>query len=190
MRFAWIGFFSSRGKACSAFIIGHSPQAAPFVHTIFAMTNCPYSRQRAGFTMIEVMLVITLVAILTAMMIPRIGRTLQSVQVNRAAALVAGDLEAAFTMAARRRQPMRITWGGGTTYTIADRSDGTVRLSRTVAGDTDLGTMTITFDDNQVDVFPHGVATIDGAPLNVTVTLGGSNRSITMSSAGHVRMVQ
>ncbi len=130
---------------------------------------------------------LTLIAILTAMMIPKIGRTLQSVQVNRAAAIVAGDMEAAFTMAGRQRKPMRIAWDGAATYTIADRADGTVRLSRLLTGDSDIGSLTVDFSEDEIDVFPRGVST---DPLTVTLSAGASTRSITVSTAGYVRIVQ
>jgi prepilin-type N-terminal cleavage/methylation domain-containing protein len=144
-------------------------------------------KHRLGFTMIEVMLAITVVAILSGMMIPKIGRTLRSIQVNRAAAIVAGDMEAAFTLAARNRKPMRITWDGGTNYTVADRNGGTVRLSRALLGDSDIGTITANFNPvGPIDVFPHGVST---AAFTVTITGGTSAKAITVSTAGHVRVV-
>jgi len=144
-------------------------------------------RHRSGFTLIEVAMTLTLIAILTAMMVPKIGRTLQSVQVNRAAAIVAGDMEAAFTMAGRQRKPMRIAFDGAATYTIADRADGTVRLSRLLTGDSDIGSLTVNFSQTPVDVSPRGVST---AALTVTLSAGASTRAISVSTAGHVRVVQ
>lgn len=87
--------------------------------------------------MIELVLTFTIIGILTAMMIPKIGRTIQATRVNRASAILAADLEQAFTLAARFRKPMRITCTCNTgRYTIADRTGGTVRLSRAVVGST------------------------------------------------------
>jgi type II secretory pathway pseudopilin PulG len=135
--------------------------------------------------MIETMMVMAVISILLAMMVPKIGRTLQSVQVRRSASIVAGDLEAAFTMAARQRKPMRIAWPGGTVYTVADRTGGTVRLSRRLNADSDLGTMVVNFSATPIDVFPHGVAS---APLTVTITSGASTRTIVLTTAGQVRV--
>ncbi len=90
---------------------------------------------RSGFTMIELALALTVIAIMTAMMIPRLGRVMNSTRVNRTATIVASDLEQAFTLAGRFRKPMRITCDcPNSIYTIADRSDGTLRLTRRLQG--------------------------------------------------------
>jgi hypothetical protein len=114
---------------------------------------------------------------------------MQATRVNRTAAIVASDLEQAFTLAARYRRPMRVSCTCGTaTYTVADRTGGTVRLRRTL-GDADLGRVTIAFEapvGGMVDVFPSGVST---ELLQVRVTSGISTRAVTLSTAGHVRII-
>ena len=160
------------------------------------MNNCTGLRQplpfrsRRGFTMVELVLTFTIIGIMAAMMIPKIGRTMQATRVNRASAIVAADLEQAFTLAGRFRRPMRIscTCGSGI-YTIADRAGGTVRLSRTLVGDSDLGNMTLAFElpvAGIVDVFPSGVST---TLLRARITSGISTRAVTLSTAGHVRII-
>jgi hypothetical protein len=75
------------------------------------------------------------------------------------------------------------------TYTVADRTGGTVRLTRTLGRDADLGTLTLAFEapvGGIVDVFPSGVST---AVLQVRLTSGPSTRAVTLSTAGHVRIV-
>jgi type II secretory pathway pseudopilin PulG len=140
--------------------------------------------------MVELALTLTIVAIMSAMTIPSIRRTMQATRVNRATAIVAADLEHAFTLAGRFRRPMRIscTCGGGV-YTVADLGGGTVRLRRTLIGDSDIGSMTLAFNPpvaGIVDVFPSGVSS---TPLTVRITLGNSTRAVTLSTAGHVRIV-
>lgn len=142
--------------------------------------------------MVELVLVFTLVGLMTAFAVPRMAATIRASQVNRAATIVAGDLEAAWTMAARYRKPMRITCTCGTgRYTVADRTGGTVRLSRALVGDGDLGRMTLTFSEPTTDIFPNGVGsfTTTNAPLVVRVTSGTSTRAVRVTSAGYVRIV-
>lgn len=150
-----------------------------------------HERARLGFTMIELVLVFTLIGIITAFAIPKTARVIRASQVNRAATIVAADLEAAFTLAARQRRPMRIACTCGTArYTIADRAGGTVRISRALRGDNDLGSMTLTFSQNPLDVFPNGVASFTTVPpLLVRVTSGASTKGVTMTSAGFVRII-
>ncbi|HJR15794.1 MAG TPA: type II secretion system protein [Gemmatimonadales bacterium] len=146
----------------------------------------PPDRSRLGFTMVELVLTITIIGILAGIMIPAIGRTMQATRVKRAAAIVAADLENAFTLAGRFRRPMRIscTCGSGI-YTVADLAGGTVRLRRTLVGDSDLSNMTLTFGTPTVDIYPSGVSS---AALQVTISSGSSSRVITASTAGFVRI--
>jgi prepilin-type N-terminal cleavage/methylation domain-containing protein len=156
------------------------------------MSISPNSRRspgtgRQGFTMVEMALTLCVIGIMTAMMVPKIGRIMQATRLNREIALVAADLEQAFTLAARYRKPMRLSCTCGTqTYTIADRTGGTVRLSRRMGADADLGTLTLTFSASPVDIFPSGVAT---APDTVRITSGISTRAVVMTTAGQVRII-
>jgi hypothetical protein len=137
--------------------------------------------------MLELALTLCVLGIMTAMMIPKIGRVVQATRLNREIAIVAADMEQAFTLAARYRKPMRLSCTCGTqTYTIADRTGGTVRLSRRLGADADLGTLTLTFSASPVDIFPSGVAT---APDTVRITSGASTRAVVLTTAGQVRII-
>jgi type II secretory pathway pseudopilin PulG len=137
--------------------------------------------------MVEMALTLVVIAIMTAMMVPKIGRVMQATRLNREIAMVAADMEQAFTIAARYRKPMRLSCTCGTqTYTIADRTGGTVRLSRTLGADADLGTLTLAFSATPVDIFPSGVAT---APVTVRITSGISTRAVVLTTAGQVRII-
>jgi Tfp pilus assembly protein FimT len=137
--------------------------------------------------MVEMAFTFAIVGIMAAMVIPKIGRVMQATRVNRQTAIIAGDLEQAFTLAARLRKPMRLSCTCGTgTYTVADLAGGTVRLRRTLGQDSDLGTVTLTFSTTPVDIFPSGVST--GA-LTARITSGISTRAVTLSTAGHVRII-
>jgi prepilin-type N-terminal cleavage/methylation domain-containing protein len=141
---------------------------------------------RRGFTMIESLIVITAIGLLTAVAVPKIGRQIRSYRVGRATVVVAGDMENAFSMAARERKPLRLTLSGGT-YTLADRTGGTTRLTRNLTADPDFGVASMTFSTSPLDVFPSGVAS---AADTVTLTNGTVSRQITVSKAGQVRVVR
>jgi type II secretory pathway pseudopilin PulG len=160
-----------------------------FVHLMGDRPIPEHSRSRSGergFTMVELALTFTIIAIMSAMMIPKFGRAMEATRVRRNAAIVAADLEAAFALAARHRKPMRMTCDcANATYTVADRTGGTVRLRRTLGEDSDLGSLTMDFLNNTVDIFPSGVASL---PNTVTITSGASTRTIVVSTAGLVRI--
>jgi type II secretory pathway pseudopilin PulG len=138
--------------------------------------------------MLELALTLVVIGIMTAMMVPKIGRVVQATRLNREISIVAADMEQAFSLAARYRKPMRIscTCAANQTYTIADRTGGTVRLSRRLGADADLGTLTLTFSATPIDIFPAGVST---AALTVRITSGVSTRAVTLSTAGLVRII-
>jgi len=148
-------------------------------------------RGQLGFTMVEMMLVFVLIAIMVGMMVPKIGRALQANEVNRAAAIVAGDMEAAFSRAARQRKPVRIDCTCGTTiYTLADRA-GTVLLTRNLRAETEIGQLAMTFTAAPanvlpVEIFPPGIA---DKTLTIRITSGASTRAVTVSTVGQVRII-
>jgi type II secretory pathway pseudopilin PulG len=142
--------------------------------------------------MVEMMLVFVLIAIMVGMMVPKIGRALQANEVNRAVAIVAGDMEAAFSRAARQRKPVRIDCTCGTTvYTVTDRA-GTVLLTRNLRAETEYGQLAMTFTPGPptnalpVEIFPPGIA---DKTLTIRITSGASTRAVTVSTVGQVRIV-
>jgi type II secretory pathway pseudopilin PulG len=142
---------------------------------------------RGGFTLIEMVFAFAVVGIMTLIMVPRIQRSMQAHQTRRAAVQVAGDVEQAFTLAARYRKPMRLSCTCGTaTYTIADRTGGTVRLSRDLRNGGDLGTMTLAFTVTPLDIFPSGVSTVVDT---ITVSSGGSVQRVVVTTGGQVRLI-
>jgi type II secretory pathway pseudopilin PulG len=144
--------------------------------------------------MIEMAFVFAVIGILTAMAMPRLATAMRTNQVNRGITMVASDMEAAFTLAARSRRPVRIdctcNTGG---YTVADRA-GTVLLRRNVRGDRDLGVMNLTFTPIggappnvlPVEIFPPGIG---DKSLTVRITNGASTRAVSVTTSGLVRII-
>ena len=80
-------------------------------------------RPRRGFTLIEVLIVITVVGILLGVAIPNVGRQVTRDRVHRSAMLVQGLLEEASLQAARRRAPVKVGISGNF-IRITDRATG------------------------------------------------------------------
>jgi prepilin-type N-terminal cleavage/methylation domain-containing protein len=143
----------------------------------------PLTGSRLGYTLVEMAVAIVVASLLGLIAQRQVGPMIQRTQVNRATATVAADLESAFSIAARERRPIRISCCTAVAYTFADRSDGTVRLQRSLI---DYGVTTLAFTASPVDIFPSGVAT---SADTVTIGAAGYTRRVAMTSAGLVRIL-
>src|SRR5258706_2324091 len=132
-------------------------------------SNTVTYRARAGFTIMELMLVITVIGILAAVCMPRISQIITREGAGQAAGVVANDLEYAVSLAARQRKPLRVACDcANGIYTLSDRASGDVIFRRRIGGsDGGLGLTTLTFSTTPVDIFPSGLTT---STLTVTVT--------------------
>lgn len=130
----------------------------------------------------------SIMALMAAIAIPKVADTIRHNKVNRAAMIVAGDLQTAFSVAGRQRAPVRISLNTTTkTYTIADRSSGTSIRSRALGSTSEYALSGISFSPTTIDIFPTGISS---AALTVTVTSGDYSRQVTASRAGMVRLPQ
>src|SRR5689334_18791871 len=69
------------------------------------------SRAASGFTLLELLIVITFFGLVTAMTVPTVSRITTHSRVNQAALVVGQDLSQALSAAARQRKPIRIARG-------------------------------------------------------------------------------
>ena len=142
---------------------------------------------RLGFTMLEILVVVAIVGIIATIVGPAMSRIIRHQRVNRAATVIAADLQNAFAVAARQRQPVRIQADAATrSYQFVDRRTGAVLRIRTFYGDTsEYRLTTLTFDNPVIDVFPNGVSS---KPLVINLANGDYAKQITASTAGFVRV--
>jgi Tfp pilus assembly protein FimT len=110
-------------------------------------------------------------------------------RVNRATMVITSDLQNAFAVAARQRQPVQIQADSvNRSYQFVDRKTGTVLRIRTFYGDNSEYLLnTLVFTPSTIDVFPNGVSS---APLTVRLANGDYSKQIKASSAGFVRILR
>jgi hypothetical protein len=108
-------------------------------------------------------------------------------RVNRAATVIASDLQNAFAVAARQRQPVRIQADAATrSYQFTDRKTGAVLRIRTFYGDTSEYRLTkLQFTPTTIDVFPSGISS---NAVTIDLANGDYSKQITASTAGFVRI--
>lgn len=145
-------------------------------------------RNTRGMTMVEIFIVLVIMGLLMLTAVPRIGVTVRSSRVDRAAGLVALTLERSFTLASRQRRPVTVSCDcANQAIEIRDLLTDSLYQRRAFGPATEYQLDTLTLSVGSVTVYPTGVAT---SPLTVTIAAGASNRQITLSTAGFVRVVR
>jgi prepilin-type N-terminal cleavage/methylation domain-containing protein len=143
-------------------------------------------RARPGFTLVEMMVTVSLLAIMVGMTAPHVSKDISHSRVNSAARVVAGDLQNALSLAGRQRRPVRVVVDDAAKeIRLMDRVNGTL-ISRRALGDvSDFKLYSVSGAPATVDVLPHGVAT---ATTIVTLSAGGYSQRVTMTRGGYVRV--
>lgn len=158
-----------------------------------SVCNMGYSRiegrlqQRPGFTLIETLIVAGIMGILLVMGVPQVFTQMRSSQADRAAFVIASDLESAFSLAARQRAPVRFTVNGtNMSYRIRNRATSALLTERYLSASTSpYGVTSISMSTTNFDVFPNGMAS--GAAV-VTLTVANRTRTVSISRAGQIRI--
>jgi len=141
---------------------------------------------RAGFTVIEMLIVVVILGIAATFATPAVSRFIRHDRVNRAATIVVADLQNVFAVAGRQRAPVRLTADNtNRTYTITDRKTGTVIRTRDFGSTSEYSLTALVLNPTTIDVFPSGVSS---AALTATITNGDYSRTVTASTAGFVRI--
>lgn len=142
---------------------------------------------RLGFSIFELIAVVAILGILAAIAGPAMSRIVRHQRVNRAATVIASDLQNAFAVAARQRQPVRIQADATTrSYQFVDRKTNAVLRIRTFYGDTSEYRLTkLVFTPATIDVFPSGISS---NAVTIDLANGDYAKQITASTAGFVRI--
>jgi len=118
---------------------------------------------------------------------PAMSRIVRHQRANRAATVIAADLQNAFAVAARQRQPVRIQADAATrSYQFIDRKTNAVLRIRTFYGDTSEYRLTkLVFTPATIDVFPSGISS---SAITVDLANGDYSKKISASTAGFIRV--
>lgn len=144
-------------------------------------------RHAAGFTFLELLLVLALLSVVATIGLPRLMDWVASARVENAARVVAGDLESALTAAARQGKPVRIAFDAASMeYRLVDRATGSVLHRRRLGPGTEHPVVSAVFTGVPAEVYPNRSAS--GA-ISVTIAAGEHARRVDMTSAGFIRIV-
>lgn len=132
------------------------------------------SSGRAGFTLIEALLVVVVAGLLLALALPRFRSVSEGIQIDGAAQQLAGDLRRAQVEAIKRNRSIQLLRTGAYTYTIDSigvRSfDGGVQFGSSSSG--------------SVRMAAFGPPTAGAATF--VLELGARRKTVSVSAAGYV----
>jgi prepilin-type N-terminal cleavage/methylation domain-containing protein len=142
----------------------------------------------SGYSLIELLIAIVLMGILASTAIYRLSPSVQHARVNRAANVVAGDLQYAQLLAVRQRRPVVLLVNNSVkSYIIRMRDTALTFRDQYFGPDTDYVLDQFTAaPSTTVQFFPNGVTT---GTTTFTLALGSYTRHVRVTRAGQVRIV-
>lgn len=151
------------------------------------------THRASGFTILEMLIVVIIIGVLSAITVPKIARQMQHERVNRAAQVIVQDLQNGFSIAGRQRAPVRLTFStGALSYEFTDRATGAVLQTRLLAVGSEYSITSMEARNwttgasiSTVDVLPNGIGS---TAFKVKVANGDYARWVYASTAGFVRL--
>ena len=140
-------------------------------------------RPRSGFSLIELMVVVSLVGILVAISANSMGQQIARDRVLRSANVAQGMLSEATALAVRRRAPVTVTLSG-TSLRIRDRATSTVLKQRNFGPTFDLRATLVMSPAGGITIFPSGRA---NAAISITLSGSGASTVVSRTATGIVR---
>jgi prepilin-type N-terminal cleavage/methylation domain-containing protein len=141
-----------------------------------------------GFSLVEILVALTIVGIFAAMSIPRASRIMNQTKVQRAAQALQMEVQQAFAIAGRNRAPVILRWDAGTRQLRVTNLAGTTVYRRLGVGDGGGYVLTaneVSVVPTALTVFPNGLA---ADTLVIGVARSGYTRRIWVSRSGIVKL--
>lgn len=143
---------------------------------------------QAGFTLIELAVVLSITAILTSIAIIKVGPSVERARVRRSASLIAADIQYAQMIAARQRKPVVIiTSKSLKSYIIRDAAGTTIFRERYFGDDTPFELKTLKAQPKNLLVFPNGVVKKNS---KFEVEVNKYKWEVKLTRAGQIRLKQ
>ena len=141
-------------------------------------------RARVGFSLMELLIVITIVGILILVLVPRIGPTTARREVHGAAEAFASMFRQARASAVQQRQTVTLSFNAGVATLLVSPGGALDTIGTPMNFPGDFG-LTPTVSSATIVVAPTGMVSA-GAPFTFTATKRGQSRSVMVTGAGRI----
>lgn len=143
-------------------------------------------RNAWGFTMIEIVIVLLIGSILTAMAIPQVKSGLYAYRLNSAVAMAKWSIQSTRFQALMKGYPYQVAFSAANkNYQIQNLPSGTTYQNVGTAVPLAAWPMTVNADTT-LQFKPNGSVTASVGGLSFTITYQGTTKTITVSNYGNV----
>ena len=116
---------------------------------------------RPGFSLTEALIVVIILGLIATFALPNLTRSIKRTRSDRALTVIKGDMENAFSIAARQGRPVQIDFHTDILgYVIRDRASNRVFLERRFGTDTPYAARGMWVSNATVSIFPNGFASL------------------------------
>jgi prepilin-type N-terminal cleavage/methylation domain-containing protein len=136
----------------------------------------------AGFTVVELLIVIMIIASVSAFALPQLSGLLQGYRLNGGARVVWGDLHRARLMAIKEGRTIRIDVKSATTYEFVRADTAEVAFRRNLSPDYPGITVALTNDTASFG----STGTMGGGSKTVTIQSPTATKSFTILTTGRI----
>ena len=143
-------------------------------------------RTRRGVTLTEMMIVVVLLGTVFAIGIPRLNASVRQRRVISAASSLSTDIPVAFSLAARQRKPVVLSYQAATgEMRVTDRATGAILLRRALRSTSEYMLDSVAMTPSSVQLFPNGVSS---AAFTVRLANGSFVRQLAVGRTGFSRI--
>jgi Tfp pilus assembly protein FimT len=144
-------------------------------------------RNRIGVTLVEWMTVIVILGTMFAIALPKLSDNIRQRRVIAAAGALNADIPTAFSLAARQRKPVTISYDAASgEIRVADRAQpDSIYYRRALRNTSEYMLDVVTMTPSSVQILPNGVSS---SAFTITLANGSFTRQLTVARTGFSRV--